>query len=77
MQNEDAHKVVMDVDDQLNRLSNYGDDVDLLNDLQKVALYVGNLEREINNGGFSQFYWNSSGGIRRRNPWLAFKKLEP
>lgn len=61
LQNEDAHKVVMDVDDQLNRLSNYGDDVDLLNDLQKVALYVGNLEREINNGGFSQVYWNSSG----------------
>ncbi len=61
LSNSDNEKVVMDIDDRLNRLSNNGDDVDVLNDAQKVALFIGNLEREINNGGFSQFYWNSSG----------------
>lgn len=59
--NVDANKIVIDVDDQLNKMSNHGEDVELLNDLQKVALFIGNLEREVNNGGFSQFYWNSSG----------------
>ena len=32
-----------------------------LNESQKLVLIIENLEREINNGGFNQFFHNSSG----------------
>lgn len=32
-----------------------------LTEPQKVFLFIENLEREVNNGGFNQFYYNSSG----------------
>ena len=32
-----------------------------MSDGEKVVLFIENLEREVNNGGFSQFFWNSSG----------------
>ena len=37
--------------------------IDRLTDTQKNFLFVENLEREINNGGFNQFFWNSSGNF--------------
>ncbi|AUC17135.1 hypothetical protein BTO06_15800 [Tenacibaculum sp. SZ-18] len=51
----------MEIDTYLNKKCEYGEKVDRLNESQKVLLIVENLEREINNGGFHQFYWNSSG----------------
>lgn len=53
--------IVMEIDAYLKKKCNYGDEIDLLNESQKTLLIVENLEREINNGGFHQFYWNSSG----------------
>jgi Domain of unknown function (DUF4375) len=32
-----------------------------LSDEEKVIVYIGELEREVNNGGFSQFFFNTSG----------------
>jgi hypothetical protein len=52
---------IIELDEYLNRKSNYGEKINSLSDPEKVVLLIENLEREINNGGFNQFYFNSSG----------------
>ena len=51
----------MEIDSYLNEKSEYGEKIEKLNSSQRTFLFVENLEREINNGGFNQFYFNSSG----------------
>ncbi len=58
---DDPESAIMELDAIVNKLSNYGEDLSKLTEPQKVLLFVENLEREVNNGGFDQFYWNSSG----------------
>ena len=58
---ESRDKIVTEIDTYLNKKCEYGEKVNLLNNSQKVLWIIENLEREINNGGFNQFYWNSSG----------------
>ncbi len=58
---ERRDKIVTEIDTYLNKKCEYGEKVNLLNNSQKVLWIIENLEREINNGGFNQFYWNSSG----------------
>jgi hypothetical protein len=53
--------IVMEIDSYLNKKSEYGEKIEKLNSSQRAFLFVENLEREINNGGFNQFYFNSSG----------------
>jgi len=53
--------IILEIDTYLNKKCEYGDKIDRLNESQKVLLIVENLEREINNGGFNQYYFNSSG----------------
>ena len=55
--------IVMKIDTYLNSKSEYGDNIEKLNPFQRTFLFVENLEREINNGGFNQFYFNSSGNF--------------
>ena len=52
---------IMQIDEYLNKKSEYGDKINRLNSFQKTLIWVENLEREVNNGGFDQFYRNSSG----------------
>ncbi|MEZ4817521.1 MAG: DMP19 family protein [Flavobacteriaceae bacterium] len=59
MENQD--RIIMEIDSYLNKKSQYGDIIEELNSSQRTFLFVENLEREINNGGFNQFYFNSSG----------------
>jgi hypothetical protein len=42
-------------------LDNYVSRLDELNEKQQVFLFNQNLEREVNNGGFNQYFRNSSG----------------
>jgi len=58
---EDPIQAIIELDSKLNEISDYGDNLDVLSDAEKVVLFVENLEREVNNGGFHQFFWNSSG----------------
>ncbi|MCX2740256.1 DMP19 family protein [Pontibacter anaerobius] len=58
---DDAHLAVIELDTRVYELSEYGDDLSKLTEPQKVLLFVENVEREVNNGGFNQFFWNSSG----------------
>lgn len=62
LQMEDLTLALIKLDEKVNTLSNYGEDLSKLTEPQKVLLFIESLEREINNGGFNQFYWNSSGG---------------
>ncbi|QCW98861.1 DUF4375 domain-containing protein [Aggregatimonas sangjinii] len=61
MQLERENMIVMEIDTYLNKKSKYGKEIEKLNSSQRILLIIENLEREINNGGFHQFYWNSSG----------------
>ena len=44
-------------------LCDYGDRVEVLNDAQRTFYIVRLLDMEVNNGGFSQFFFNSSGAF--------------
>jgi len=57
--------IVMEIDTYLNEKSEYGENIEKLNSSQQAFLFVENLEREINNGGFNQFYFNSSGDFSK------------
>ncbi len=58
---ENRNRIVIEIDSYLNKKSEYGEKINRLNESQKTLLIIQNLEREINNGGFHQFYLNSSG----------------
>lgn len=52
---------VIEIDDFICELCAYGEELDKLTEPQKQFFYNQNLEREINNGGFNQYFINSSG----------------
>jgi hypothetical protein len=52
---------LIELDNYISALSDYGDSIERLNEPQKNFFYNQTLEREVNNGGFNQFYLNSSG----------------
>ncbi len=57
----DINESIIELDNYICELCEYGDNLDTLTEPQKIFYYNQNLEREINNGGFNQFYFNSSG----------------
>lgn len=61
LKNKRSDLAIMEIDEHLNKLSNYCEDIEKLNKSQKILIIIENLEQEINNGGFHQFYFNSSG----------------
>ena len=61
LSNEHADLAINKIDEQLNKISNYCKKIEKLNKSQRILIIIENLEREINNGGFNQFYFNSSG----------------
>lgn len=58
---EDPTQAIIELDTRLNEKSDYGNKISELTEGEKVVLFIENLEREINNGGFNQFFFNSSG----------------
>lgn len=63
LETEDETTAIIELDTKLNEISGYGENIEKLNESQKTVLFVENLEREINNGGFNQFFFNSSGNF--------------
>ena len=57
----DTDKLIMDLDTYLCELSSYGDELEKLTEPQKTFYFNQYLEKEINNGGFNQYFYNSSG----------------
>ena len=52
---------IIELDNFVGELCDYGDDYSKLTEPQKLFYFNQNLEREINNGGFNQYFCNSSG----------------
>jgi hypothetical protein len=65
---DDEVDPIIALDDKLSTLSQLGDRIDLLNEQQKVLYLILNWEREMNNGGFSQFFYNSAGNHAHATP---------
>jgi len=61
IKSDDINGSIVKLDDYICNLCEFGANMDSLSDPQKLFYYVQNCEREINNGGFKQFYYNSSG----------------
>ena len=57
----DTDKLIMNLDTYLCELSSYGDELEKLTESQKTFYFNQYLEKEINNGGFNQYFYNSSG----------------
>lgn len=58
---DNINNSIIELDNYISALCDYGDSIERLNEPQKNFFYNQTLEREINNGGFNQFYFNSSG----------------
>lgn len=59
----DNNNVIIKIDDYICKLCSHGDALENLNEQQKNFYLVQNIEREINNGGFNQYFFNSSGNF--------------
>ena len=59
----DINESIIELDNYICELCDYGEKLDLLNVYQKNFYVNQNLEREVNNGGFNQFFINSSGNF--------------
>ncbi|MDT3738827.1 MAG: DMP19 family protein [Candidatus Kapabacteria bacterium] len=58
---DNINRSIIELNNYISELCEYGNCLDKLTDPQKYFYYNQNLEREINNGGFNQFYINSAG----------------
>ncbi len=58
---DDINSSIIKIDDYICSLCEFGENMESLSDPQKIFYYIKNCEREISNGGFKQFYYNSSG----------------
>jgi len=61
LNSDNINNSIIELDNYISAFCDYGDSIEKLNDYQKNFFYNQTLEREINNGGFNQFYFNSSG----------------
>ncbi|MBW4362816.1 DMP19 family protein, partial [Flavobacterium taihuense] len=61
LSSDDINRSIIELDNHIGELCSYGDEMDKLTESQKQFYYNQCLEREINNGGFNQYFFNSSG----------------
>ena len=59
LNSSDINASVIELDSFIGELCNYGDEMDKLTEPQKLFYLNQNLEREVNNGGFDQYFCNS------------------
>jgi len=57
----DTNNSIIELDNYIGDLCSYGDELEKLTLPQKYFYFNQNLEREVNNGGFNQYFINSSG----------------
>jgi hypothetical protein len=61
LNSDNTNHSIIELDNFIGELCNYGDDMSELTEPQKLFYLNQNLEREVNNGGFNQYFINSSG----------------
>lgn len=59
----DLNEIVIEMDNHICELCAWGDDLENLTEPQLHFYYNQELEREINNGGFGQYFYNSAGAF--------------
>lgn len=57
----DTNDFVVAMTEHLDTKTNYGEDMSVLSEAERIFYVTQTLEMEVNNGGFSQFFHNSSG----------------
>lgn len=63
LSSSDPNKSIDILDNYICKLSSLGEKLDCLTEQQKNFYFSQNLKFEINNGGFAQFFFNSSGNF--------------
>ena len=66
LSSDDTNGSMIELDNFIGDLCSYGDKMDKLTEPQKQFYYNQCLEREIINGGFNQYFINSSGDFARQ-----------
>ena len=59
----DTNDFVIAMIEHLANKTNYGEDMSVLSEAERIFYITQTLEMEVNNGGFSQFFYNSSGNF--------------
>ena len=59
----DTNDFVVALTEHLDNKTQYGDDMSVLSEAERIFYITQTLEMEVNNGGFSQFFYNSSGNF--------------
>lgn len=57
----DVNSLIIELSDYISEKCDYGDNMDALSGPERVFYITQQLEMEVNNGGFSQFFYNSAG----------------
>ena len=60
---DDNYTLVNEMGYYLSKKCNFGEDIQRLSDAERIIYIVYTLEGEVNNGGFSQYFYNSSGDL--------------
>ena len=58
---KNADEFVIAMNEFVSKKCNYGEDADTLNEEERIFYITQICEQEVNNGGFSQFFYNNSG----------------
>ena len=59
----DTNDFVVAMTEHLDKKTQYGDNISVLSEAERIFYITQKLEMEVNNGGFSQFFYNSSGNF--------------
>jgi hypothetical protein len=59
----DTNDFVVAMTEYLGNKTQYGEDMSALSEAERIFYITQTLEMEVNNGGFSQFFYNSSGNF--------------
>ena len=59
----DINDFVVAMTEYLDNKTQYGEDMSALSEAERIFYITQTLEMEVNNGGFSQFFYNSSGNF--------------
>lgn len=57
----ETNDFVIAMTEHLNEKTQYGENMSVLSDAERIFYITQTLEMEVNNGGFSQFFYNSGG----------------
>ncbi len=63
LSSDDMNGSIIELDNYIGEFCSYGDEMEKLTEQQKQFYYNQCLEREVNNGGFNQYFYNSSGNF--------------